>query len=272
MNFSKVKLIAVDMDGTLLNSKHEVSNRFFNIYNELKKKKIHFVVASGRQYQSIIDKLDIIKNEITIIAENGGVIRQLNKEPIFIDLSPENILESIQLLRKLDNTYIVLCGENSAYIETTDTRFSKILGQYFPKYEIVKDLAKVSGDKILKISAYHFECSETYILPSIIHLENKMQITVSGKHWLDISHVNANKGYAINIIQTKLEITKEETMAFGDYNNDLKMLELAHYSYAMENAHPYVKKVARFQTKSNNEEGVELILEQLLNVNTLLSK
>ena len=90
MNFSKVKLVAVDMDGTLLNSKHEVSNRFFNIYNELKKKKIHFVVASGRQYQSIIDKLDIIKNEITIIAENGGVIRQLNKEPIFVDLSPEN--------------------------------------------------------------------------------------------------------------------------------------------------------------------------------------
>ena len=53
-------------------------------------------------------------------------------------------------------------------------------------------------------------------------------------------------------------------MVFGDYNNDLEMLELAYFSYAMENAHPNVKKAARFQTNSNNEEGVEMILEQLL--------
>lgn len=265
MNFSKVKLVAVDMDGTLLNSKNEVSNRFFNLFTELKKKKIHFVVASGRQYQSIIDKLDIIKNDISIIAENGGIVHQVNREPFLVNLSGENILESIQLLRKLNNPYIVLCGENSAYIETQDARFIKILSQYFPQYKIVKDLSKVTRDKILKISAYHFECSETSILPSVKQLENKMQITISAKHWLDISHANANKGYALNMLQTELEITKEETMAFGDYNNDLKMLEQAHYSYAMENAHPNIKKAATFQTKSNNEEGVEIILERLIN-------
>jgi hypothetical protein len=92
-----------------------------------------------------------------------------------------------------------------------------------------------------------------------------MQVIVSGEHWLDISHNNANKGYALNILQHQLGITKEETMVFGDYNNDLKMLELADFSYAMENAHQNVKNVAKYQTKSNDEQGVEFILEQLIN-------
>ena len=65
---------------------------------ELKNKNIHFIVASGRQYQSITDKLYIIKNKITIIAENGGLIHQVDEEPILINLSPEDVIKSIQLL------------------------------------------------------------------------------------------------------------------------------------------------------------------------------
>ena len=53
-------------------------------------------------------------------------------------------------------------------------------------------------------------------------------------------------------------------MVFGDYNNDLKMLELAHFSYAMKNAHPNVQRISNFSTKSNDEQGVELVLEQLI--------
>ena len=66
-------------------------------------------------------------------------------------------------------------------------------------------------------------------------------------------------------VEKELGITKEETMAFGDYNNDLKMLALADFSYAMDNAHPNVISVSNFKTKSNDEFGVELVLEQLIN-------
>jgi hydroxymethylpyrimidine pyrophosphatase-like HAD family hydrolase len=96
-----------------------------------------------------------------------------------------------------------------------------------------------------------------------------MQVIVSGEHWLDISHNNANKGYALNILQNQLGITKEETMVFGDYNNDLQMLALADFSFAMENAHKNVKKIAKFQTKSNNEQGVEIVLEQLISFKSI---
>ena len=99
-------------------------------------------------------------------------------------------------------------------------------------------------------------------------LQKNLEVIVSGQNWLDISHANANKGYALSMLQENLGITKDETMVFGDYNNDLQLLELAYFSYAMENAHNDVKKIARFQTKSNSEEGVETILEKLISDNT----
>lgn len=265
MNFSKVKLVVSDMDGTLLNNKSEVSNRFFNQFNELKKQNIHFVAASGRQYQSILEKLDAIKNDISIIAENGGIMKYDDKEHILLQLSAQNVIKAIELLRGVDGAYIVLCGRKSAYIETSNPDFVSQFSNYYAAYEIVDDLTKVTDDVFLKIAVYHFDSSEQNILPHVKSLTNDMKVIVSGKNWLDISHINANKGYALKILQKELGVTKAETMAFGDYNNDLQMLELAQFSYAMGNAHSDVKKIARFETKSNSEEGVELILEQLIN-------
>jgi hydroxymethylpyrimidine pyrophosphatase-like HAD family hydrolase len=66
------------------------------------------------------------------------------------------------------------------------------------------------------------------------------------------------------MIQNDLGVTLNETMVFGDYNNDIGMLKLARLSFAMKNAHPNVIKMANYQTKSNTEEGVEDILEKLL--------
>jgi len=266
MDFSKVKLIVTDMDGTLLNSKSEVSNQFLGIYNKLRELDIQFIAASGRQYFSIIDRFDkSIQNEITIVAENGAFAKHGNQELFTSALPLENISRTINILRNLNNVYIVLCGKKCAYIDTKDNKFVAMFQNYYSKYKIVDDLTKVSGDTFFKIAAYHFDCSETHIYPAIKQLETGLQIMVSGKNWLDISHNNANKGFALNILQNKLGITKEETMVFGDYNNDLKMLALADYSYAMENAHPNVKKAAKFQTKNNDEQGVEMVLEQLIN-------
>lgn len=269
MDFSKVKLVVTDMDGTLLNSKHEVSSNFFSLFNELKNKNIHFVAASGRQYHSIVDKLSSIQKDITIIAENGAFAMQGNNELFSIDLPTENILKAIALLRTIDNTNIVLCGKKAAYIDSKDQKFIALFSEYYTEYKIVDDLTKVKNDTFFKIAAYHFDSSEMYILPKVKQLENDMQVIVSGQNWLDISHNNANKGFALNILQNRLNISKEETMVFGDYNNDLKMLALADFSYAMENAHANVKNIAKFQTKSNDELGVELVLEQLIDsINT----
>ncbi|TRZ41566.1 HAD family hydrolase [Robertkochia solimangrovi] len=264
MDLSKVKLVVSDMDGTLLNTNGKVSDDFFELFESLKSHNIHFVAASGRQYDSITNKLARIKDEITIIAENGGVAKQGEKELLFTKLPENYIISIIEQLRKLDHVHTVLCGKDEAYIESTDPDFIKMFSEYYKSFQSVEDLTKVDFSNLLKIAVFHPESSEEFIYPTVKHLESELQVKVSGKNWLDLSHPNANKGYALKLLQEQLGIQREETMVFGDYNNDLEMLDLAYFSYAMENAHPNVVKAAKFQTRSNDNGGVEYILNQLL--------
>ncbi|WP_194767057.1 HAD family hydrolase [Tamlana sp. I1] len=266
MDFSKVKLVVSDMDGTLLNDHGEVSARFFNQFEQLKKHQIRFVAASGRQYQSIVEKLNTIKNDISIIAENGGFMQHDTISQVLLKLSDDDVRKCVNMLRRIEGCYIVLCGKESAYIESNDAAFISKFSQYYKAYQIVDDLTKVKHDDFLKIAVYHFDSSEKNILPHINALKQDLQVSVSGPNWLDISHKEANKGYALTRLQQQLGINKEETLVFGDYNNDLQMLELAYFSYAMANAHPDVKKTARFETKSNSEEGVECVIDALLSL------
>lgn len=263
MDLSRIKMVVTDMDGTLLNSAHEVSGRFFENFRKLKERDILFVAASGRQYQSILDKLAPIKQDILVIAENGGVAMQNGTELVSTPLDSKAKNRVLEILDSIENIYPVLCGKNSAYIQGTSQKFEEKLQEYYSEYTVLDNMKAFDGE-ILKIAIYHFESSEKFIYPSLRHLEGDLQIKVSGEHWVDVSSPNANKGYALQKIQQLHGISPAETMVFGDYNNDLEMLALADYSFAMENAHPNVKKAAKYSTSSNDDFGVERVLEQLL--------
>jgi Cof subfamily protein (haloacid dehalogenase superfamily) len=264
MDLSQVKMVVTDMDGTLLNSKSEVSRQFFDLYEHLKSHKVKFVAASGRQYSSIKDKLNSISDEITIVAENGGYIKQGETELDSIYLTHENVRLLIPVLKEARGLYTVLCGKKAAYIEQNEDKFVSILKEYYTQFTVLEDFSQLPKDDIFKVAIYHFESSETYIYPVVKHLDDKFQIKISGENWVDISNPIANKGRAVKLLQDKYGISKNETMVFGDFNNDLEMLDQAFFSYAMSNAHANVKKAARFQTKSNDELGVETILKELI--------
>jgi len=264
MDFSKVKLIVTDMDGTLLNSKHEVSERFFELHKALKEKNIHFAAASGRQYQSIISKLLPIKKDITIIAENGAYAKQDDQELFYFDVSIDVLLNSLSYLKDVEGIGVILCGKKYAYLENSNPEFVNTIKQFYSSYKIVENFTEVTNDTFFKMAIYHPTCSETYIYPKVKHLSKSMQVIVSGKKWLDISNLEANKGNALQKLQQNLGVTASETMAFGDYNNDLKMLEKADFSFAMKNAHPDVKEIANYETLSNEDRGVESILEKVI--------
>tara|TARA_R110002049_G_scaffold47793_2_gene138004 strand:+ start:67 stop:879 length:813 start_codon:yes stop_codon:yes gene_type:complete len=263
MDLSKVKMVVTDMDGTLLNSKHEVSSRFFQLFEKLKENNILFVAASGRQYHSIIDKLHSIKDDILVIAENGAIAKIKEKELLNTSLSKDTISKLLQTVAKIDNVYTVLCGKNKAYIKSDTGNFAGKFKEYYASYELLDNLENYD-DEILKIAIYHFESSERFIYPKVKHLEENLKVKVSGENWLDLSHQNAHKGYALKKLQELYQISPAETMVFGDYNNDLEMLAEADYSFAMANAHSNVTDIANYQTASNDEFGVELILEQLI--------
>jgi Cof subfamily protein (haloacid dehalogenase superfamily) len=263
MDLSKVKMVVSDMDGTLLNSKHEVSNRFFELFAELKKRNILFVAASGRQYASIVHKLAPIQNEILVIAENGALVKDKEEELLVTPI--QNHLKSNLLSRidEIDGAHAMLCGKYNAYFDGKSVPFLEQLKEYYASYEIHDDFNTVT-DEIIKIAVYHNVSAEKYIYPGMQDLENQIKVKVSGLNWVDLNHSNANKGYALEKVQKRFNISPEETMVFGDYNNDLEMLGKAKYSFAMENAHTNVLEVANFKTASNDDFGVERILEKLL--------
>lgn len=251
------------MDGTLLNSKHEVSPRFFEIYEELKKKNIAFVAASGRQYHSMVDKLESIKNEILVIAENGALIRKQEETLLTTPINKSEVLRILDTVRPLDNVHPVLCCQNNAYVGGDSNEFLEMLREYYSEFEIVEDQKQVN-EQVLKIAIYHFENSEKHIYPHVEHLEGDLKVKVSGANWVDVSDLNAHKGYALKKVMDDYQIASNEIMVFGDYNNDLEMLQLSDYSFAMANAHPNVLKTAKFSTHSNDDFGVERVLEKLI--------
>ncbi len=263
MDLSNIKLVVTDMDGTLLNSNHEVSDRFFSLFEELKKRNILFAAASGRQYNSIVDKLGPIKEDIIVIAENGGFAMQNGKELVSTPLDNASKNEILQVLDTVNHVHPVLCGKDNAYLLGDSEQFVNKLREYYSEFEILEDLKSFNGE-ILKIAIYHFESSEKYIYPYVKHLEGKLKVKVSGENWVDISSPDAHKGYALQKVQQLNHISPAETLVFGDYNNDLEMLALADYSFAMANAHPNVIAAANYRTASNDEGGVEIILERLL--------
>ncbi len=251
------------MDGTLLNSHHQVSNRFFEQFQELKKRNIQFVAASGRQYDSIVNKLFPIKDDIIVIAENGGFTMQKGQELLSTPLQNAAKNSILDCIDGLTDIHPVLCGKNKAYLLGSSSGFVDKLKEYYTEFEILDDLKAFDGEA-MKIAIYHFESSEKYIYPAVKHFENQLKVKISGQNWVDISDLKAHKGYALQKLQDQYGIGAHETMVFGDYNNDLEMLALADYSFAMQNAHPNVKKAANYSTESNDNFGVERILEKLL--------
>jgi Cof subfamily protein (haloacid dehalogenase superfamily) len=263
MDLSQIKMVVTDMDGTLLNANHEVSDHFFELFKELKKRNILFVAASGRQYNSIVDKLSAIQNDIIVIAENGGFVMHREEELLSTPLDRSRRNSVLKTIENLENIHPVLCGKKNAYITGRSDGFIDLLRQYYTAFEIVNDLTQVDSE-ILKVAVYHSESSEQHIYPIVKHLEDEFKVKVSGENWVDISSLNAHKGYALQKVQERYGVTSKETLVFGDYNNDLEMLAMADFSFAMENAHPNVLKAAKYTTASNNNFDVERILEKLI--------
>ena len=260
-----IKLIATDMDGTLLKSNNEIQDGFYDVFHKLKEKDIIFAAASGRQYYNLLERFKGLDNNMMFIAENGTFVVYRGEELIVNSLDKEIALELIKVGRTIENSYIILCGKNSAYIESRDERLIEQTEKYYARYEVVEDLTKVEDD-ILKVTICDFSGSEGNSNKYFDDYRDKAQICVSGEIWLDMMAKGVNKGLAIKKIQEKLGIKHEETMVFGDYLNDLEMMDSAYYSYAMDNAHDDLKKVARFIAKSNDECGVVQAIKESLNI------
>ena len=260
-----IKFIVCDMDGTLLDEEGHLNHEFFSIFEELEKKDIKFAVASGRQYYQLYNMFEPISDKIVYIAENGTLIVYKGEEVYSNAIAKSLVIDLVADALKIEDIYIVLCGKKAAYINTTDEFFLEEAMRYYYDYRIVESFDDVKDD-ILKISIYDLKGLEVNSRKTLYEKwKDNLQIVASTPKWLDIYNIGINKGKAVDMIQKKFGIKKEDTMIFGDYFNDIEMLKEGYHSYAMENAPQEIKDVANFIAKSNKDNGVlRIITENVL--------
>lgn len=262
---NNIKFIAADMDGTLLDNEGRLSPDFFDVFQQLQQRDIMFAAASGRQYYSLLKMFYEVKDSMMFIAENGTLVMHQGKELFSCTIDPESIHRIIKEARLIKGSHIVLCGKKSAYIEAQSPEAIEEIKKYYDRCEEVKDLLAVEDD-FIKVAICHFDGSQKLLYPSIYEKFNAdHRVVVSARIWLDVMNINASKGNAIKYLQETLKFSFEQTMSFGDYFNDIEMLQASFHSYAVENAHEKVKTFARFSAPSNSDAGVlKVIRDHLL--------
>jgi len=263
-----IRLIAADMDGTLLDDAGELHDHFWPLIDELHRRGVLFCPASGRQYYNLLARFADIADEVVFIAENGTYVvhqgRELSSDCLTLEDARRLIVAIRDTVSGGVDAGIVLCGKQSAYIERTDQRFLDEVERYYVRLQQVSDLLAVHDDDILKVSIFDFGSAEQTSAPPLAGFHETQLVTVSGAHWIDVTSLTANKGAAVRALQRAYGISSAQTMVFGDFLNDLEMMGTADWSFAMSNAHPLLKQRARYLAPSNLDNGVVRTISTLL--------
>lgn len=261
-----IKLIATDMDGTLLDENGYLPDGFTTILDRLMAKNIKLVVASGRPYYTLQTNFGPVGRLLSFICENGALVIDNNKIIYESAIDKSIITEVLNSAKEIDGNAIVLCAAKCAYVENncSDEQLAEIK-KYYTVIEYVDDLKNVTDD-IVKIAICNLKNSlenlNTVFKPK---LEDKLNVVGSGEVWIDFSNKDVNKGRALKSLMETYNVSKEETMALGDYYNDIEMLEQAEYSFVMENAPDDMKQYGKYIAVSNEEHGVlRAIVEYVL--------
>ncbi|MFD6532077.1 Cof-type HAD-IIB family hydrolase [Streptomyces sp. NPDC060184] len=263
-----IRLIVTDMDGTLLDADGGVPAGLWPLLKELRRRSIVFSPASGRQYATLAHLFEGADEGMVYIAENGAlVVRdgvELSSDPLDPAVSARLVTRVRELAAKGGDVGVVVCGKRSAYTERDDDAFLAEVAKYYRAHRVVDDATAVD-DEIIKVAVLDFGGAEESA-PALAEFSGTHRVVVSGKHWIDVMNRTTDKGVAVRRLQRDMGIGPEQTMAFGDYLNDLEMLDTADWSFAMANAHPDILRRARHTAPAHTEDGVLRTIKNVLGI------
>lgn len=256
-----IRLVVTDVDGTLVEDGGSVQSfnpKYYDVIKRLGEKGIKFVVCSGRQRVSVEKLFEPVKDMI-YFAVDGGSLVFYQGECIYSKIIPWEIChEIIEDARQIPQCDIMVCGVKRDYATSEDSELYRwMVNAYGFDMEAVGDLQTNISDDIVKISLYHHNMVEQLTDPWFRpRWEKRIRLNLAGIQWLDCVPMSSGKGSAVEFIQNRLGVSREETMAFGDNQNDIDMLKMAGKSFAVENAREELKCVAGGICGSYREDGV----------------
>lgn len=286
------KLVAIDLDGTMLNQYGIVTQKTKNSIKKTQENGIEIMIASGRPIDSVKTISKEIGSENYFISGNGSIIYDIKKDEIIY----ENVLKKQKALE-----IIKICEENSIFynVYTEKEIIAKNL-QYNVLYYHKENLTKAEEDKthinIVENIYDYIEKTEAKVLKVMIcdkhqtifnaimrklkevedievlevsHMSRKIirqgteEIPIE-YFYTEISAKNVDKWTALEFLKEKLQISSDEIVAIGDNVNDKKMIEKSGYGIAMGQSAPQIKEIADYVTDSNVDDGVANALDKLI--------
>ena len=262
--FKDIKLIATDIDGTLLpEGTSDLDPGYHDVIRKLKEKGVSFCVASGREYESIERMFRPVRDCVIFMSENGGYVVQGENEISRITYERSLLQEVLSYCRSVPNRFIMLSASRATYTDCRDEAFiAKLEKGYGMSWERVEDLADVT-DEIIKVAVYSEEDAALTAEKANRYFGGRLHIMGAGAHWVDFVPLGVDKGSALKKLQEHLGVSREDTMAFGDNLNDIGMLRQAAISFAVEEAREEVQQAADMIAGSCRNGGVLHVLREM---------
>ena len=283
-----IKLIATDMDGTLLNAAHEISEENIQAIEYAQSQGITVVIATGRAFYEANTPIAQTDLKLPYICLNGAEVRDesfnisstsnlnrelidritdvLNRESIYYQIYTNIGIYTENPQRDLD-IYIDIAERagQQADVEKIKAGIQKRIDngtlKVVDNYDKIKD---TPGEIVMKILAFDSDLEKIDRVSEELAQSGSLAVSSSSRGNIEITHADAQKGIALQTIADRLKVDMSDVMAIGDNLNDLSMLERAGYSVAMANATDEVKATAKFETESNENSGVGKAIMKLL--------
>ncbi|WEV45735.1 sugar-phosphatase [Streptococcaceae bacterium ESL0687] len=265
-----IKLVAIDLDGTLLNDRHEITDEVKKAVNEAKKAGVKIVITSGRPLpgvEPILKELGLTDPGDYAITYNGALVQATDTGEEFVreTMSAQDFLD-IELEGRKRGIHLHAITSDGVYTPNRD------IGRYTVReawlvnmplfYRTTDEICDLDIVKVMYVDEPEIIDQTIESLPGEFY--ERFNIVKSFPVYLELLNKNASKGQAIAHLAEKLGIKIEETMAIGDEENDRSMLEMVGTPVVMENGNPEIKKLASYITKTNNESGVAHAINKLV--------
>ncbi len=257
----KLKIIACDLDGTLLlNGSQELTDAAPGLIHRLTERGIIFFAASGRQYANLQRLFSPVRQEIGYICENG-CLTFIDGEMISREEMEDSLaIEIIDAIEAVPGAEVLVSGVNTSIIPDRDLGYYELL-RFTVKNNVtrVKDVRE-KREPFFKISAYvKTGLTDEQIRNWKSQFEGKCTVVTGGSEWLDFMPPGVHKGLALEKVLGRLGIPAENLLCFGDNENDREMLEMAGCPITMDTAVESVKELGKYHTDT-----VEHALEKIL--------
>lgn len=266
----KYKAIICDLDGTLLNSKHQFSENTINSIRKINNEGIKVYIATGRHYLDAKKFREILGVDTFLISSNGAKVHNNMDKEIFSYEIPNEIIRELLTLNIDEEIQKNIFTNNGWYVEKVPINSEEAHHISGFSYNIVSSFNDLKDEKIIKVFFISDNLEKMSQFYNCIPKELKNSISMGlPSNYLEIMKRGVSKGEIIIKMLELDGITPEETIAFGDGLNDLEMLSIVKQGYIMGNANKKLKKLLPDCEiiDTNDEDGVAKKIMELFNYN-----